>query len=1376
MSDEHTCKNMMLRSMVNIVRCWVRQMKKYWVVFLSFVFLVLLSEPSFSISMKVDRVTVNAPSGVSGGWVDVTFSSAFGSVPAVFTFPTDANVDPATTRIRNVTTTGFQILLVEPQGSDGSTNAMTVDFFAAELGLYTFPGGVRMEVGVLSTANQQGASVSPVSWDNVSFSQVFSNPSVLSQIQTTNSQPGLDAGIVSEPWLEVAVQDLTSTSMDIALERSETSSGLLVAESLAYLVMASSSEASFSGVTIKALAASGVLGVDNACRTVNFPSSFSSIPLAVASQNSRNGNNGGWVRRCSLSSSAVGLQIDEDMAVDTERSHIAENVGVLSISGAFFGSRNGKNLSAGQVSILAGASTSNWTDVVFPNTFDSKPLVFTLMTDDEPDPSAIRIRNVTANGFQVAAFKAENGVNASSQTDIDYVAIVPGEHVLPSGDIFEAQSMLTNKAQGSVGSVGWDTKTFATSFLSAPALLTKVQSTTNEPGLTPSSPSVPWIVEAVQSLSNTSFDFALDTVRTTSGTLNAQEQYAYFAVRDQANAQLEATDGQMIDYEMTLSADNIFGWANGCYSTNFLDAYTTPYVVSSLVKRDGSDGGWLRKCGLQANSVGLQVDEDIKGNRSHTSEMAATFVFSQAFEADFYVVDHFLIAHSGSAVTCEAETVVITAHNNVDSPSPADGKHIRIIATSNTPGWRPDDVTWGLKSGAGVFVTPTAAVAEYVFDGDESSVELWLSNTSVADIDIDIVDVNDMSITDKDDGSIEDPVLPFNDSGLRFYADVDSDNNADGISPIQSPLVAGQSSGQMILRAVETSPQTGACLARVVGNQSVSMAYECINPNTCIRDKDMLISGVPIEENNVSAVSDYTSLTLNFDAQGEAVFTLTYFDVGEVRLHAQLILAATSNDPPFSLVGSSGGSVVMPADFLVTTITDTVSFPDVTRANPQTTTTGVGFIAAGDPFSVVVRSVGATGLITPNYGRELSPEGVGVVLNNLVMPVSGSLGLMGNSSAFLGTSVSGEFTNTALTWSEVGTMTLKAQVADMNYLGEGNIVGSVSPPVGRFYPKEYDLDSSSVDNGCVTGGFTYMSDQAMSYRPMSVNYTVRAISAVGAVMSNYDSSLGYPVHNLRWVAENDDDGIDLFDRLYMPPGQWSNGLWIVNGSNNAGFRRSLSGTNEQIDGPFSNLQLGLVLDGSGVDPTLFSPSEVTFNPDTVGDCNVSGDCSAVALSGLVNMQFGRLIAGSVFGPETSALSVPFQSEIWNGRGFVINEVDSCTQLSAADITFNGGKLSTDSNRTQTVGGGSTVGLFTVFSPSVSISLSNGDAGLNFSAPGALNMGRVAINVDLTNYPWLRFDWDQNGNHSNFTKVPEFSVTFGSYRGHDRIIYWQEVLD
>ena len=99
----------------------------------------------------------------------------------------------------------------------------------------------------------------------------------------------------------------------------------------------------------------------------------------------------------------------------------------------------------------------------------------------------------------------------------------------------------------------------------------------------------------------------------------------------------------------------------------------------------------------------------------------------------------------------------------------------------------------------------------------------------------------------------------------------------------------------------------------------------------------------------------------------------------------------------------------------------------------------------------------------------------------------------------------------------------------------------------------------------------------------------------------------------------------------------------------------------------------------------------------------------------------------------------------------------------------------DSNRTVPIGGGTTTGQYANID-GVGVNFNSSDADHYFTAPGEGNTGSFDIEMDLTNRPWLRFDWNQDGDFLNDIQMPPANIGFGSYRGHDRIIYWREVLE
>lgn len=134
----------------------------------------------------------------------------------------------------------------------------------------------------------------------------------------------------------------------------------------------------------------------------------------------------------------------------------------------------------------------------------------------------------------------------------------------------------------------------------------------------------------------------------------------------------------------------------------------------------------------------------------------------------------------------------------------------------------------------------------------------------------------------------------------------------------------------------------------------------------------------------------------------------------------------------------------------------------------------------------------------------------------------------------------------------------------------------------------------------------------------------------------------------------------------------------------------------------------------------------------------------------------------------------FVTEYWQNNAWVSNPDDSCTAIALSAITYPSGTIDVAANRNVTVGGGTSTGTYTSLVGGT-VNFTEGSAGHYFTAPGAGNTGVISVDVDLTLYPWLRFDWNQDGDHSD-TALPTANYTFGSYRGHDRVIFWQEILE
>ena len=290
--------------------------------------------------VEMAPVTLNDTFSVPA-WTTVAFLEPFDATPLVFVLPTNQGSDPATIRVRNVTATGFELLQVEPSGNDGPHVAMTTAYLAIEPGSHVLPDGTRI-VAVEHTTTAFANRFLGVTWDVVPFPAAFpATPAAIAQIQTMASESQSPPGTPSAPFMDVSMQNLGPTSTQVTLERAESVAGTVVPERIGIVAIDAAANVSFvdgfgNAVQLQSVATpDNIRGWSNGCYTNAYPVPFAATPLAVASVNSRSGNNGGWIRRCSESSSTLGLTVDEDIDSDPERNHTSESAGIIAASTAF---------------------------------------------------------------------------------------------------------------------------------------------------------------------------------------------------------------------------------------------------------------------------------------------------------------------------------------------------------------------------------------------------------------------------------------------------------------------------------------------------------------------------------------------------------------------------------------------------------------------------------------------------------------------------------------------------------------------------------------------------------------------------------------------------------------------------------------------------------------------------------------------------------------------------------------------------------------------------------------------------------------------------------------------------------------------------------
>ncbi|GAB5486664.1 MAG: hypothetical protein Pars2KO_02340 [Parasphingorhabdus sp.] len=278
----------------------------------------------------------------------VNFQQAFDVPPVVVALADTRGNNSASIRITNITTTGFDELILEPDNWDGRHITQDVHYIAVEPGRHVLPDGRIIEAGRVNTSATQfgtGFTGGSASWATVNFSSTLpGNPSVIVHLQSANSETNNPASGPSRPHITAVIRNSGTSSFQVALDRSQANSGPFpTSETVGWIAFPAGLTGTFPDISNNMITwsavntSSNIRGWDNGCFSHGYGQS-STARIVVAKKRTRNNPDGGWFRRCSLNSTNIGLRVDEDRDQDNERSLSAaeaESAAIIAFSQSF---------------------------------------------------------------------------------------------------------------------------------------------------------------------------------------------------------------------------------------------------------------------------------------------------------------------------------------------------------------------------------------------------------------------------------------------------------------------------------------------------------------------------------------------------------------------------------------------------------------------------------------------------------------------------------------------------------------------------------------------------------------------------------------------------------------------------------------------------------------------------------------------------------------------------------------------------------------------------------------------------------------------------------------------------------------------------------
>ncbi|MCH2209355.1 MAG: BspA family leucine-rich repeat surface protein [Lentisphaerales bacterium] len=384
----------------------------------------------------VERGSYTLPNGnvieagstdISGGsFATSTFSKAFPTTPVLLSsIVTENDTAAVTRRVRNVSTSSFEIRLQEQDINAQDHGAETVNFIAVEKGSVVFEG---MELLI--------SSVNPVD-ERVKDVGIFGYDYFIASDQT---YAGSDNG-------SLRMQGTPQEGVQLIFEEEQSKDDELkhANETVAYIAVKPYVEEP--EVNLEMEIGNLVVGIE--WQTVNVSGTYAD-PVVITGPVSHLEAEPVTVKIRNVTATSFEIKLQE-FAYQNQM-HLAENLTFMVVERGSYKLPGGKRLIADSVDL----TNSTRKTVDLGSELSSLPIVFaSVVTDNDTTAVTTRIRNVNANSFQIRMREAEIADHVHATETVNYVAIESGTITASGYELFASTIGRVTHADATVPETGY---------------------------------------------------------------------------------------------------------------------------------------------------------------------------------------------------------------------------------------------------------------------------------------------------------------------------------------------------------------------------------------------------------------------------------------------------------------------------------------------------------------------------------------------------------------------------------------------------------------------------------------------------------------------------------------------------------------------------------------------------------------------------------------------------------------------------------------------------------------------------------------------------------------------------------------------------------